>query len=120
MKLRILFLILVLALTPIVNAELNELYIEKSFEANRKALVNDLNNRDQDIENRINAKYEQFEAQIKLNFSIYLFKFGLVLISSILIGGIGLYSLLRFFKVQERKIAQNKAEKVRVKFKELV
>jgi len=93
---KIFLVFLLLLLVPTINAEVTEQFLEKSLEVNRKAFSNELTVRDQQVENRINSKFDTFTSEIKHKYSLFLFKLSLVLISSIVIGGIILKSIYLF------------------------
>jgi len=97
-------LVLLLLLMPIVSAEMNKQFIENSFENNRKLIINDLNNRDKNIQIQIDEKFEAFKDNIKYQFSLYLLKFGIVLITSIFLALMFFYSFVYYIKKLRGKI----------------
>lgn len=114
------FLILIILFLPIIRAEITPEYLDKTLDANRKLISQDLENRDKVIENQINDKFNAFMSQIKLNYSLYIFKAGLMIIGSIIIAGISLIYINMIIKKSYRKIQQRKALAIRKKFNEMV
>jgi len=113
-------LLIFLLIVPTIYAEVSESQLEMLLEANRKAISNDLERRDSDTENKINAKFEEFRAETKHLISMLLLKIGLVMIGTVVLGGTFLLWLRLKIDKLNKKMYQKRAETIRKQFKELV
>ena len=87
------YFFLLLILMPFINAELTEQYIDKTIQAQNDYFKLALDNRDKNIESKINGQIEAFKTQLDTNVSLYALKLGLIIAGCIVFSGIIVISL---------------------------
>jgi len=114
------FLLIFLLIVPQIWAEISESNLETLLDANRKQIQNDLQSRDKLTEDKINAKFDEFRAEIKHLISMLLFKIGLVMIGTVCLGGFFLLSVRIYTDKLFKKIQLNRAKEIRKQLMEVI
>ena len=102
--------ILILLVIPFVYAEITQENLEKSFQVYNRQILDELDKRDTNTENKIDIRYEGLKLELQNTLKLGLFKFGVVLVTSSLIAFLGIYSMLYWLQKNKLNILSKKYE----------